>query len=94
MLRLTYTSSWIAYERPVTLTNAWVKEPKRFRIAVPRDTCVFNRLVGMDIMKLDKRLVSHVVGYDIKFGAAIFLEGETSAHIWEAFLTCWIAIYV
>lgn len=47
---------------------------------------MLNRMVGMDIMTLDSQAVLQVVDRDTKFGAACFLEGQSAAHVWQAFL--------
>lgn len=69
------------------------KEPGRFRVAIPNEDCVFNRSVGMDLMKIEKRTVLHVVDRDTKFSAASFLDGETSKIVWETFLSIWVSTY-
>lgn len=70
------------------------KEPSRFRVSMPSEDCVFNRTVGMDLMKINKKTVLHVVDKDTKFSAATFTKGESSENIWEAFLCSWVAPYI
>lgn len=70
------------------------KPPGTFRVAIPPGDCVFNRSVGMDLMKIEKRTVLHMVDRDTKFNAAVFLDKETSRDVWEAFLSHWVATYV
>lgn len=67
--------------------------PNRFKVSMPQD-CVFNRAVGMDVMKIHKQSVLHVVNRDTKLAAATFLDGESSEKVWEAFLSCWVATYI
>lgn len=69
-------------------------KPHRFRVAIPDEYCIFNRVVGMDLMKIDNRTVLHIVDRDTKFAASTFLRGESTAHVWEAFLMVWVASYV
>lgn len=45
-------------------------------------------------MYLDGKPVLHVVDRDTKFGAACFLENETTSGTWEAFLYIWVAPYI
>lgn len=68
--------------------------PHRFRVSLPNVNCVFNRVVSLDLMKLGKRTVLHIVDRDTKFGAACFLVHETTTAVWEAFLRTWVAPYV
>lgn len=67
--------------------------PHRFRVSMPASECIFNRIVCLDIMKLDGISVLHVVDRDTKFSAATFLSGETTSDVWEAFLCIWVAPY-
>lgn len=70
------------------------REPHRFRVSLPGEECTFNRIVSMDIMSLDSKPVLHVVDRDTKLGAACFLDGESAAHVWRAFLNIWVSVYV
>lgn len=70
------------------------KAPGRFRVAIPNEECTFNRSVGMDLMKINKQTALHMVDKDTKFGAAVFLESESSKAVWEAFLSEWVATYI
>lgn len=54
------------------------RNPTRFRVAMPTDNCVFNRTVGMDIMKLEQKSVLHVVDKDTKFSAARFFKRQNN----------------
>lgn len=57
-------------------------------MTIPNEDCNFNRLIDMDIMKIEKKSVLDIVDRDNKFGAATFLNGERSEAIWEAFVSC------
>lgn len=69
-------------------------EPHRFRVSLPNEDCVFNRVVSMDIMFLDSKSVLHVVDRDTKFGAASFLLGQSASQVWQTFLNIWVSVYV
>lgn len=62
-----------------------------FRVSMPCNKCICNRVVGMDIMKLDEKPVLHVVDCDSKFSVAIVFDGESSSKAWEAHIACWAA---
>lgn len=70
------------------------REPFRFRVAMPQEDCVFNRMVGMHIMKINKISSLHVVDKDKNFSAAAFFKGESSENVLETFLECWVASYI
>lgn len=55
--------------------------PHRFCIALPDGVCIFNGVVPLDLMFLDGKPVLHVGDRDTKFGAAYFLEKETTSGI-------------
>lgn len=57
----------------------------RFRVSLPQNDCIFNKVVSLDLMSLDKRTVLHIVYCDTKFGAACFLLRESAKDVWEAF---------
>lgn len=40
----------------------------------------------MEIMKMDRQSVLHIVDHDTMFSAGTFLSGESTPNIWEAFL--------
>lgn len=61
---------------------------------MPNKNCAFNRVVGIDIMKIANRSILHNVDSNIRFSAATFLQEETSEKVWESFLCCWVATFV
>lgn len=61
---------------------------------MPSGECAFNKVVSLDLMKLDEKTVIHAVDRDTKFMAACFLTGESTADLWEAFLTIWVGPYI
>lgn len=69
-------------------------EPHRFRVSMPADECVFNRMVSLDIMSLESSSVLHVVDRDTRFSAACFLPGESANQVWRCFLNIWVSTYI
>lgn len=68
--------------------------PHIFCVAPPNEKCRINRTISMNIMKLENTSVLHVVDKDTKFGAACFLQGESTSKILEAFFKIWVPAYV
>lgn len=69
-------------------------KPGRFRIAMPHDDYVFNRIAGLEITKFSNRSVLHMVDRDTKLSAATLLHDESSKNNLESFLCCWVATYM
>jgi len=67
--------------------------PSRFRVALPHDDIVFNRIVLLDIMYLDGKPVLHVVDKDTLFSAAAFLSGESVEAVWWTYARIWAHAY-
>lgn len=61
-------------------------DPNRFRVSMPKEDCVFNRTVGMNIVKVEKHFLLYVMDNDTNFGSAGCLKGESREKVWEAFL--------
>lgn len=53
------------------------KEPITIRVGLLNEDRVFNRTVDMDLMKINKATVLHVVDKGKKFGATIILNVES-----------------
>lgn len=70
------------------------RAPGRFRVALPPDEIVFNRLVLIDLMFLDSRSVMHIVDRDTLFSAAAFTHGEKLEELWQLYLETWVQPYV
>ena len=70
------------------------KGPHRFRVSFPKEECVFNHELALDLMWLKKKPVLHVVDTSTHFSAAIFLPSKSTVDIWHAFLACWSTAYV
>jgi hypothetical protein len=68
--------------------------PIRFQIRTSDDV-VFNRELRLDLMLLDQRdPVLHVFDAGTTYQAAMFLDGEGFAPVWNAFVKCWTRRYV
>lgn len=70
------------------------KETSRFRVTMPNTDCVFNRTVGMGIMKLEGHSVLHIVDHDTKFSAASYLERVSTAIVLKTVFSGWVATYI
>lgn len=70
------------------------KAPGRFRVSMPNDDLVFNRVVLIDLMYLDGRSVMHIVDKDTLFSAAVFTKGERLAELWQLYVSTWANAYV
>lgn len=70
------------------------KAPGRFRVSMPNDDLVFNRVVLMDLMYLDGRSVMHIVDKDTLFSAAVFTRGERLDELWQLYVNTWANAYV
>lgn len=69
------------------------RAPGRFRVALPPDDVVFNRVVLLDIMYLESRSVLHIVDKDTSFNAAAFTRGERLEQLWQLYLDTWVHPY-
>lgn len=67
--------------------------PHRFRVSFPKNICVFNHELALDLMWLDGNSVFHVVDLHTHFSSAIFLRGKSTKDVWNAFIVCWASIY-
>eukprot|EP00171_Calliarthron_tuberculosum_P018035 IDg18035t1 len=71
------------------------EQPGRFRVSLPNEEIVFNRVVLIDLMYLDSKSVLHIICKDTLFSAAIFLsDGESAQNIWDAYMRYWVNPYV
>lgn len=61
-------------------------EPHRFCVLLPYEDCVFNRVVSLELMKLNGTTVLQIFDRDIRFGAACVLCSESTKALWEAFM--------
>lgn len=70
------------------------KQPGRFRVALPTEDIVFNRLVYLDLMSLDGKSVLHIVCRDTLFSAAIYLDGDNAKDVCTAYMRAWVNPYI
>ena len=68
--------------------------PQRFTVSLPPSEIYFNRQVALDLMWIERRAVLHVVDTETHFNAAVFLKKQTVEGVWDAFVSCWAAIYI
>ena len=71
-------------------------KPLVFQVTMP-DDIQFNHEVIMDLAWVEPRPhrpVLHVVDRGTHFSAAVFLEGENAESVWNAFVSCWVSIYI
>ncbi len=67
----------------------------RFRVSLPHENVVFNRLVLTDLMKLDGKTVLHIIRRDTPFSiAVILLNGERMRDVWLAYVRYWVNPYI
>lgn len=67
--------------------------PHRFRVSLPKDKCIFNHELALDLMWLDGSPLLHVVDTHTHFSSARFIDGKSTKDVWHAFLMCWASIY-
>ena len=61
---------------------------------VKEDKLIFNREIFMDLFKIEKDYILHVINIHKNFSAAEFLKnGMSSNSIWDAFLKCLALVY-
>lgn len=68
--------------------------PHRFCVSQRNEDCIFNGLVLLDLMKLEKGTVLHIVDVSTKFSSASFTERETTNDIWNLFVKIWVNAYL
>ncbi len=71
-------------------------KPSVFQVTMP-DKIFFNREIYLDLMWIEKRPhppVLHIVDRGTHFSAATFLKSESAVDLWNAFVTCWVSVYV
>lgn len=73
-------------QRTCELCQSESHAPHRFRTSLPSGYCVFNRLVALELIRIDQRTVVHVVERDMWFRTASFFHRESPGAIVEAFL--------
>lgn len=53
-------------------------KPLRNRAAIPNENIAFNRVLSLDLIKMDKRPLLHAVVRDTKIFIACFMNSESS----------------
>ncbi|CDF33317.1 unnamed protein product [Chondrus crispus] len=69
------------------------RAPSRFRVSLPHKDIVFNRILCVDIMFLDKKVVLHCVDKDTKFNSAAFISDQTVDTLWSTYQKIWSLPY-
>lgn len=67
--------------------------PLRFSATIP-GVIMFNRLLIIDQMWIQKRPILNVVDVDTRYSAASFLDGESTEDVGEPSLLCWVSTYM
>ena len=70
------------------------RAPSRFRVSLPMENVVFNRILCVEIMYLESNPVLHCVDRETKFNAATFLPDETTETAWQTYQRIWSLLYV
>ena len=75
--------------------NVITRKQLSFQVGnIKEDDLIFNREISMDLFKIEKDYVLHVIDIDTHFSAAEFLKnGMSSNSVWDAFLKCWALVY-
>lgn len=76
------------------ICQSLARESGLFHVSIPNEDCTLNRLISLDVMKIEKKSVLHIVDRDTRFRAATFWNGKSSEAIWGTFLSCWVSAYV
>lgn len=85
------------FKRISSMCDAFKSEedgPHRFRASVPDSNWLLYLKLRMDLILLDVNSVSHVVYKDTYLNEACFMEGQSTADLWNAFMRIWLSPYV
>ena len=82
----------LASECEICQRNA--ASPNRFRVSLPPEDIVFNRVVCMDIMSLSGKTVLHMIDRDTKFSVAEFMRNESAEETWKLYMRAWVTTFV
>lgn len=78
-----------------TVCNTFGARSYNFKITFPPEEIVFYRELAFDLFFwLDSRARLHVVDISTGSGNATFLRCHTVEHVWQAFLECWVTLYL
>lgn len=67
--------------------------PHRLKESFPKEDCLFNLTVAIEITRLEENSTLHVVDKDTKFNAACFLKSEAIQAVWNVFMNIWVSTY-
>ena len=72
------------------------EQPGRFRVSIPNDEILFNRLIQMDLMvKFESNNLLYINCSNALFGAAVFLvDVQSNAAVWQAYNKHWVHPYI
>lgn len=70
------------------------KGPHRFRVSFPKEKCIFNHEIAIDLLWLNGNPALHVVDTHTHFSAAAFIKSKSSSCVWNTFIQCWAATYI
>lgn len=68
--------------------------PLRFKVSIPNDKILFNQMLSIDLLWLYERPVLRIIDEETGFRNASFLRSKSADDIYNAFLGCWVSIYV
>lgn len=68
--------------------------PHRFLQSMQKDSCIFNILVSLDLMSLNKFTVVHIADVDTKLGSDFFTWDQSMRGVWRAFENISVNLYL
>ena len=82
--------------------QAYSPAPISFKVSIPDNELnlieAFNRIIKLDLMFVHdngkSRAILHVIDVATHYQAAVFLERQDAASVWNALLSCWSRLYV
>ena len=73
--------------------RTYAPPPTSFQVTVPKDI-VFNKELAIDLMFILGMAMLHIVDTAPHYNSAVFLKGQSTEHIWGAFLETWVMLYI
>ena len=81
--------------RRFDICQRFAKVSSRFGVSSPPENIVFNSTVFIDLMRLEKTSLLHIVDRDTLFSAVIAMShGETAEDIRDSYTLYWVNVYV
>lgn len=74
--------------------KSFKSSPLRFKATIPDDKLLFNHTISIDLVWLYEKPVLHVIDQQTGFRNACFLKSKSAIDIWNAFIACWVCVYV